>query len=82
MVIRDKAVLAALVSIVPSYPVVSPVFCLSLQLGSNTETLETSKMLRDLEKEVNLGWKEQLGEMEGGLLMATLHSLLTYRQLL
>jgi len=76
VVTRDKAVLTALVSIAPSYPVVSPVFCLSLQLDSNTETLETSEMLRDLEREVNLGWEEQLGEMEGGLLMAMLHRLL------
>merc|ERR1712183_75761 len=44
VVTRDKAVLTAWVSIAPSYPVVSPVFCLSLQLDSNAETLETGEM--------------------------------------
>eukprot|EP00092_Neocalanus_flemingeri_P094704 GFUD01120435.1.p1 GENE.GFUD01120435.1~~GFUD01120435.1.p1 ORF type:complete len:711 (+),score=250.43 GFUD01120435.1:40-2172(+) len=76
VVTRDKAVLTALVSIAPSYPVDSPVFCLSLQLDNNTDSLETSEMLRDLEREVNLGWEEQLGQVEGGLLLAMLHRLL------
>jgi len=73
VVTRDKAVLTALVSIAPSYPNISPVFCLSLQLDSSTETLETCEMVRDLEREVNLGWGEQFGNMEGGLLLAMLH---------
>ena len=64
-----------MVSISPSYPETSPVFCLSLQLDSDTETVETSEMMRDLEKEVNMGWKEQ-GEDDGSLLLVMLHRLL------
>jgi len=75
VVSRDKASLTAMVSISPSYPETSPVFCLSLQLDSDTETVETSEMIRDLEKEVNMGWKEQ-GEDDGSLLLVMLHRLL------
>jgi len=73
---RDKAVLSALIALSPSYPVVSPVFSLSLQLDSNTETVETSEMVRDMEREVNLEWRDQVDQVEGGLLLAMLHRML------
>ena len=37
----SPAELTAIVYINPSYPTTTPVFCLSLQLDSNTETQET-----------------------------------------
>jgi hypothetical protein len=63
-----------MVSIAPSYPTTSPVFILSLQLDSNTETLETCKMMRDLEREMNLGWGEQPSDNDN-LLFVMLHRL-------
>ena len=65
-----------MVSIAPSYPDISPTFCLALQLDGDTETLETSEMVRDLEREVNLGWGDQLGDKEGSMLLVMLHRLL------
>lgn len=75
VVTRDKAILTAMVSIAPSYPTTTPVFCLSLQLDSNTETQETCEMMRDLEREVNLGWGEQATDYDS-LLLVMLHRLL------
>ena len=68
--------MTAMVSIAPSYPDISPTFCLALQLDGETETLETSEMVRDLEREVNLGWGEQAGDKEGNMLLVMLHRLL------
>jgi len=76
VVTRDKASITAMVSIAPSYPDISPTFCLALQLDGDTETLETSEMVRDLEREVNLGWGDQSGVKEGSMLLVMLHRLL------
>ena len=64
-----------MVSISPSYPETSPIFCLLLQLDSDTETVETSEIIWDLEKEINMGWKEQ-EEGDVSLLLVMVHRLL------
>ena len=51
---RDKAVMTALVSVSPSHPSTPPLWCLSLKLGDSQETQETSEVIRDLERELNL----------------------------
>lgn len=52
-VTRDKAIMTALVSISPSHPTVTPLWCLSLKIGDNNETQETSEVIRDMEQELN-----------------------------
>jgi len=70
---RDKAVMTGLVSISPSYPTVPPVFCLSLKNGDNTHTQETSEVIRDLEREINV----EVGDISRpGLLSIMIHKLL------
>ena len=66
---RDKAVMTALVSISPSHPTTPPLWCLSLKVGDNTESQETSEVIRDLERELNL-FEESLS------LATTVHQLL------
>ena len=62
--------LTAIVSIAPAYPTTTPVFCISLQqLDSNTETQETCERMRELEREVNLGWGEQTMDNDSLLLV-------------
>ena len=51
---RDKAVMTALVSISPSHPVTPPLWCLSLKLGDGHQTQESSEVIRDLERELNM----------------------------
>ena len=68
-----QAVMTALVSISPSYPIVPPVFCLSLKNGDNTDTQETSEVIRDLEREINV----EVGDTSRpGLLSIMIHKLL------
>jgi len=76
VVTRDKANITAMVSIAPSYPDISPMFCLALQLDGDTETLETCEIVRDLEREVNIGWEEQSEYKEKSMLLVMLHRLL------
>jgi len=73
VITRDKAVLTAMISISPSYPEVPPAFSLSLQLEDRTETSETSEMMRDFEREVNIGWE---GPTDSKLLLVLLHRML------
>lgn len=51
---RDKAVMTALVSISPSHPVTAPLWCLSLKVGDSQQTQESSEVIRDLERELNM----------------------------
>ena len=68
-----QAVMTALVSISPSYPTVPPVFCLSLKNGDNTDNQETSEVIRDLERELNV----EVGDVNmPGLLNIMVHKLL------
>jgi len=53
-VTRDKATLTALLSISPSYPSIPPLWCLSLKIGENKETQESSEVIRDMEREMNI----------------------------
>ena len=65
--------MTGLVSISPSYPTVPPVFCLSLKNGDNTHTQETSEVIRDLEREINV----EVGDTSRpGLLSIMIHKLL------
>ena len=70
------ASITAMVSIAPSYPDISPMFCLALQLDGDAETLETCEIVRDLEREVNIGWEEQCEYKETSMLLVMLHRLL------
>ena len=68
-----QAVMTGLVSISPSYPTVPPVFCLSLKNGDITDTQETSEVIRDLEREINV----EVGDTtRPGLLSIMIHKLL------
>ena len=68
-----KAVMTALVSISPSYPTVPPVFCLSLKNGDKDDTQESSEVIRDLEREINV----EVGDTSRpGLLSIMIHKLL------
>lgn len=51
---RDKAVMTALVSVSPSHPSTPPLWCLSLKVGDAQQTQESSEVIRDLERELNL----------------------------
>ena len=65
--------MTALVSISPSYPTVPPAFCLSLKNGDNTDNQETSEVIRDLEREMNV----EVGDTSRpGLLSIMIHKLL------
>ena len=66
--------MTALVSVSPSFPAVPPVFCLSLKTSQeNTETQETSEVIRDLERELNV----EVGDVNmPGLLIIMVHKLL------
>ena len=46
--------MTCLVSISPSYPTITPLWCLSLKLGDDQLTQESSEMIRDLEQEMNI----------------------------
>ena len=48
-----------MVSISPSYPETSPIFCLLLQLDTDTETVNTSEIIRNLEKEITWGGRSK-----------------------
>ena len=61
-----------MVSISPSYPTVPPVFCLSLKVGDTVDTQETSEVIRDLEREINV---EVGDERKEGLLSTMVHQL-------
>jgi len=74
--VRDKATLTAFISIPASYPTDGPVFSLSLQVDEKKETVESCEMMRDLEKEINLGYKDIVDQVEGKLLMIMLHRML------
>ena len=65
--------MTALVSISPSHPVVTPLWCLSLKLGDNRETQESSEMIRDLEREMNISddSNDDLNTMVHKLLLLT-----------
>ena len=64
--------MTGLVSISPNYPTVPPVFCLSLKNGDNTHTQETSEVIRDLEREINV----EVGDTSRpGLLSIMIHKL-------
>ena len=68
-----KAVMTALVSISPSYPTVPPVFCLALKNGDKDDTQESSEVIRDLEREINV----EVGDTSRpGLLSIMIHKLL------
>lgn len=66
--------MTALLSVSPSFPAVTPVFCLSLKTSQeNAETQETSEVIRDLERELNV----EVGDATmPGLLNIMVHKLL------
>ena len=66
--------MTALVSISPSYPTVSPIFCLCLKTSKeNTQTQESSEVIRDMERELNV----ETGDVSRpGLLSLLVHKLL------
>jgi len=74
---REQVSLIALVAIKPNYPVAAPIFCLNLHWNGE-HNVHNSEWIRDLEREVNLGWVDQISaELAGGDLLAIqLHRLL------
>jgi len=74
---REQVSLIALVAIKPNYPVAAPIFCLNLHWNGE-HNVHNSEWIRDLEREVNLGWTDQISaDLAGGDLLAIqLHRLL------
>ena len=48
---------------------------MSLHLDSDMDTVETSEMFMDLEKKINMGWKEQVGEADYSFMFGMLQML-------
>jgi len=74
---RDAVSLVALVAIKPDYPVSAPVFCLNL-VHNGEHNVHNNEWMRDLEREVNIGWKDQVSAklVGGDLLTVQLYRLL------
>ena len=68
-VTRDTATMTALVSVSPAHPATPPLWCLCLMGGEEHLTQESSEVIRDLERELNIS----SGQLA---LSTTLHKLL------
>lgn len=74
---RETVSLVALVAIKPDYPISAPIFCINLH-HQGEHNVHNNEWIRDLEREVNIGWKDQVSarQVGGDLLTVQLYILL------